>query len=38
LLWSVLVQNRLKPVAFCGEITKQAFLQVRIRDADRDAL
>ena len=29
LLWSVLVRNRLKPVALCGDI-KQAFLQVRI--------
>ena len=37
LLWSVLVRNRLKPVALCGDI-KQAFLQVRIREADRDAL
>ena len=37
LLWSVLVRNRLKPVALCGDI-KQAFLQVRIRGADRDAL
>ena len=37
LLWSVLVRNRLKPVALCGDI-KQALLQVRIREADRDAL
>ena len=35
--WSVLVRNRLKPVALCGDI-KKAFLQVRIREADRDAL
>ena len=37
LLWSVLVRNRLKPVALCGDI-KQAFLQVRIQGADRDTL
>ena len=37
LLWSVLVRNRLKPVALCGDL-KQAFLQVRIREEDRDAL
>lgn len=37
LLWSVLVRNRFKPVALCGDL-KQAFLQVRIQEADRDAL
>ena len=37
LLWSVLVRNRLKPVAVCGDL-KQAFLQVWIQVADRDAL
>jgi len=37
LLWSVLVRNRFKPVALCGDL-KQAFLQVRIRMEDRDAL
>ena len=37
LLWSVLVRNRLHPVAITGDM-KQAFLQVRIREADRDAL
>ena len=36
LLWSVLVWNRLKPVAFCGDIIKRAFLQVLIREADGD--
>ena len=35
-LWSVLIRNRLKPDALCGDI-KQAFLQVRIREADRDS-
>eukprot|EP00794_Sanderia_malayensis_P005856 gene5856-biopygen4856 len=37
LLWSMLVRNRLKPVALCGDL-KQAFLQVRIKEEDRDAL
>ena len=36
-LWSVLVRNRLKQVAWCGGI-KQAFFQVRVREADRGAL
>ena len=37
LLWDVLVQNRLKPIAVAGDL-KQAFLQVRIPMEDRDAL
>ena len=37
LLWSVLVRNRFKPGALCGDL-KQAFLQVRILEADQDAL
>ena len=37
LLWCVLVRNRFFPVALCGHI-KQAFLQVRIKKEDRDAL
>ena len=37
LLWNVLVRNRLKPVALTADI-KKAFLQVRIRPEDRDAL
>ena len=37
LLWDILVRNRLKPVALTGDL-KQAFLQVRIRLEDRDAL
>lgn len=36
-LWSVLVRNRFHPVAIAGDI-KQAFLQVRIRKEDRDAM
>ena len=37
LLWNVLVRNRLKAVAICGDL-KQAFLQVRIKEEDRDVL
>ena len=36
-LWSVLVRNRLKPVALCGDI-KKVFLQVQIQEADHDTL
>ena len=36
-LWGVLVRTRFHPVAITGDI-KKAFLQVRIREADRDAL
>ena len=36
-LWNVLVRARFHPVAIVGDI-KQAFLQVRIREEDRDAL
>ena len=36
-LWSVLVRSRFHPVAIVGDI-KQAFLQVRIRKEDRDAM
>ena len=36
-LWSVLVRSRFHPVAVAGDI-KQAFLQVRIKEQDRDAL
>ena len=31
-----MVRNRLKPVTLCGDIIKQAFLQVPLREADRD--
>ena len=37
LFWSVLVRNRFFSVSLCGDI-KQAFLQVRIKEEDRDAL
>lgn len=36
-LWNVLVRSRAHPVALVGDL-KKAFLQVRIREADRDAL
>ena len=36
-LWAVLVTVRFQPVAQTGDM-KQAFLQVRIREEDRDAL
>ena len=36
-LWSVLVRGRFNPVAVNGDLQK-AFLQVRIREADRDAM
>ena len=37
LLHNVLIRNRLKSVALLGYI-KQAFLQIRMQDCDRDAL
>ena len=36
-LWSVLVRNRLNPVALTDDLRKD-FLQIVIREADRDAL
>ena len=36
-LWEILIRNRMKPIAVTGDI-KQAFLQIRIREDDRDAL
>ena len=36
-LWKVLVRGRFHPIAIAGDI-KQAFLQVRIREEDRDAM
>ena len=36
-LWSVIVRNRFHPVAVAGDVQK-AFLQIRVREAERDAL
>ncbi|KAK3727323.1 hypothetical protein QZH41_006278 [Actinostola sp. cb2023] len=36
-LWSVLVRSRFHPVLITGDM-RQAFLQVRVRESDRDAL
>lgn len=36
-LWALLVRARFHPVILTGDI-KQAFLQVRIREEDRDAM
>ena len=36
-LWNVIVRNRLHPVAVAGDL-RRAFLQVRIRETERDAL
>ena len=37
LLWNVLLRNRFKAVALAGDL-KQALLQIRIREEDRDSL
>ena len=37
LIWSVLTRNHLRPIALTGDL-KQAFLQIRIRQPDRDVL
>ena len=37
MLWNVLIRNRFSPVALCGDI-KQAFLQVHVKEEDRDAI
>ena len=36
-LWGVIVRNRFHPVALAGDL-KQAFLQIRIREPDRDVM
>ena len=36
-LWDILIRNRFKPVALSADL-KQAFLQVRIQEKDRDVL
>ena len=35
-MWNVLVRSHAHPIAVVGDL-KKAFLQVRIREADRDA-
>ena len=37
LLWSVILRERLQPIALCADL-KQAFLQIRIKEEDRDVL
>ena len=37
LLWSVLIRNRLYPIALCADI-KKAFLQIQIKEEDRNVL
>ena len=37
LLWSILIRTRFKPIALRGDLQK-AFLQIRIKAANRDAL
>ena len=37
LLWDILVRSRVLPVVLCGDVEK-AFLQIQIRENDRDAL
>ena len=37
LIWDIVIRNRLNPIAFTGNM-KQAFLQIRIRQEDRDCL
>ena len=36
-LWSVMIRQRFHPVAVAGDLRK-AFLQIRVREADRDVL
>ena len=37
LLWEILVATRFKPIALAGDL-KKAFLQIQIREEDRNAL
>ena len=37
LIWDILVKNRFQPVALTGDL-RQAFLQIRIREEDRNLL
>ena len=36
-LWDILIRSRFRPILLCGVIEK-AFLQIRIRESDRDVL
>ena len=36
-IWEVLTRNRMQPITLTGDL-KQAFLQIRIREQDRDVL
>jgi len=36
-LWSVLIRNQFQPMAIAGDL-KQVFLQIRIREKDRDTM
>lgn len=37
LIWDILIRNRSRPITLSGDI-KQAFLQIRVREAERDVL
>ncbi|XP_065070928.1 uncharacterized protein LOC135695688 [Rhopilema esculentum] len=37
LIWDILVRNRSRPITLAGDM-KQAFLQIRVREAERDVL
>eukprot|EP00794_Sanderia_malayensis_P000965 gene965-biopygen216 len=37
LIWDILVRNRSRPITLAGDL-KQAFLQIRVREAERDVL
>ena len=37
LIWDILTRNRVRPITLAGDI-EQAFLQIRVRESDRDVL
>ena len=37
LLWDVILRTRFKPIVLCGDL-KKAFLQIYVRESERDAL
>ena len=37
MIWDIIARNRLRPITVAGDL-KQAFLQIRVRESDRDAL